>query len=143
MIDANERTAAKEDFASALDRVAAGLAAIAGGDAEPYKRCWADTRDVTLFGAWGPIEQGPAALAATFDWVAHRFTGGALTPTYETIDVSGDLAYTVGFERGDVSVDGAPSQPMVIRVTHVYRRAGGHWRLVHRHADFPPVDQRR
>jgi hypothetical protein len=32
---------------------------------------------------------------------------------------------------------------MTIRVTHVYRRFDDDWRLVHRHADFPPADQRR
>ena len=56
---------------------------------------------------------------------------------------SGDLAYTVGFERGPVSVDGGPERDMVIRVTHIYRRFGEEWMLVHRHADFPPADQRR
>jgi ketosteroid isomerase-like protein len=56
---------------------------------------------------------------------------------------SGDLAYTVGFERGKVEVDGGPRRPMTIRVTHVYRRIDGVWQLVHRHADFPPADQRQ
>ena len=32
---------------------------------------------------------------------------------------------------------------MTLRVSHVYRRVEGKWRLVHRHADFPPPDQRR
>ena len=32
---------------------------------------------------------------------------------------------------------------MTIRVTHIYRRFGDTWRLVHRHADFPPPDERR
>jgi hypothetical protein len=31
---------------------------------------------------------------------------------------------------------------MTIRVTHIYRRIDGEWRLVHRRADFPPADQR-
>ena len=30
---------------------------------------------------------------------------------------------------------------MVIRVSHIYRRFGEEWMLVHRHADFPPADQ--
>jgi ketosteroid isomerase-like protein len=29
----------------------------------------------------------------------------------------------------------------VLRVTQVYRREGGEWRLVHRHGDFAPMDQ--
>ena len=31
---------------------------------------------------------------------------------------------------------------MTIRVTHVLRRIDGEWMVVHRHADFPPADQR-
>jgi hypothetical protein len=32
---------------------------------------------------------------------------------------------------------------MTIRVTHIYRRFDSDWRLIHRHADFPPRDQRQ
>jgi ketosteroid isomerase-like protein len=53
-----------------------------------------------------------------------------------------ELACTVGFERGTVRVDGEAPRPMTIRVTHLYRYTKGRWRLVHRHADFPPRDQR-
>jgi ketosteroid isomerase-like protein len=54
---------------------------------------------------------------------------------------SGDLAYTVGFERNAQSTDGGPVRPNVLRVTHVYRRENGEWKIVHRHADYPPPDQ--
>ena len=53
---------------------------------------------------------------------------------------SGDLAYTVGFERSHVSVDGGPRHDQTLRVTHIYRRIDGEWKLIHRHADFPPPD---
>jgi ketosteroid isomerase-like protein len=49
---------------------------------------------------------------------------------------SGDLAYTVGYERNRVTAEGDP-RTYTLRVTHVYRREGGEWRIVHRH-DFPP-----
>ena len=51
---------------------------------------------------------------------------------------SGDLAYTVGVEQGQVRVDGGAPFLMQLRVTHVLRRVNGQWWLVHRHADFPP-----
>jgi ketosteroid isomerase-like protein len=129
-------------LAEVLEQVRHALAAMASGDPEPYSALWPDRPDVTLFGAWGPIEQGYQNLTDTFRWVGGRFTGGALVPEDTVIYQSGDLAYTVGFERGDVSVDGGPLRPMTLRVTHVYRRIDGEWRLVHRHADFPPADQR-
>ena len=55
---------------------------------------------------------------------------------------SGDLACMVGFEHDEVSVDANAPIPMTIRVTHIYRRINGEWYLVHRHAYFPPADQR-
>ena len=125
-----------------LERVKTALAAMGSGDPEPYIALWPDAEDVTLFGAWGPIEKGHQALTDTFRWVGSRFTGGAFVPENVVTHASGDLAYTVGFEQGEVSVDGGAPQPMMIRVTHIYRRIDGAWQLVHRHADFPPADQR-
>jgi ketosteroid isomerase-like protein len=92
----------------------------------------------------GPIGRGYPAVTSTFHWVGGRFTGHSGGGVENTVvHASGDLAYTVGFERGPVSVDGGPERDMVIRVTHIYRRFGEEWMLVHRHADFPPADQRR
>ena len=132
------------DLRDALDRVAAALAAMFTGDPAPYAALWATGEQPTLFGAWGPIEHGHDGVVRTFPWVASRFSeGAACRPRYEVVDWSGDLAYTVGFEEVEVRVDGGPPSPMTLRVTHVLRRVDGEWRLVHRHADFPPGDPRR
>ena len=85
----------------------------------------------------------PRRLTRTFDRVGSRCSDGELVPRYEVVEVSGDLAYTVGFEHGTVRVDGSEARPMTIRVTHVFKRIEDDWWLVHRHADFPPPDQRR
>ena len=131
------------DLQQALDRMAAALAAIGSGDPAPYAALWADGADVTLFGAWGPIERGHENVTRTFEWVGGRFSDGALVPRLDVLHAEGGLAVTVGFEQGDVRVDGGELRPMTLRVTHVLRRIDGEWRLVHRHADFPPPDQRR
>ena len=130
-------------FAEALQSVRAALWAMGSGDPEPYVDCWAKSEEATLFGAWGPIEKGHRRLTKTFRWVASRFRSGRLVPDNTVAFASGDLAHTVGFERGEVVVDDVPARPMSIRVTHVYRRIEGKWRLVQRHADFPPADQRK
>jgi ketosteroid isomerase-like protein len=44
---------------------------------------------------------------------------------------SGDLAYTVGYEHTSVSMDGVLAEPCTLRVTHVYRRKDGEWKIVH------------
>ena len=52
------------------------------------------------------------------------------------------MAYTVAIERYTASREGQPPAPTELRVTHVYRREGGQWHAVHRHADLkPPPDQ--
>jgi ketosteroid isomerase-like protein len=65
-----------------------------------------------------------------------RFSNG--TPlNFELVaaQVGGELAYTVGYERSAVSVNGGSVQPNTLRVTHIYRRENGDWKLVHRHGD--------
>ena len=136
-------TKVSEDLRSALDRVAAGLAAMGSGDPAPYTALWAPGHDVTLYGAWGPVERGHEAVTTTFTWVGSRFSDGALVPRNDVVHVDGDVAVTVGVEEGVVRVDGGERRPMRLRVTHVLRRIDGRWYLVHRHADFPPADQRR
>jgi ketosteroid isomerase-like protein len=131
-----------EPLLVALGRVDAALDALASGDPDPLIACWHDDPDSTLFGAWGPIERGGPALRKALGWAGGRFTGGNLVPENVVVHASGDLAYTVGFERGTVSLDGGSVEPMTIRVTHIYRHTQDGWKLVHRHADLPPADQR-
>jgi ketosteroid isomerase-like protein len=131
------------DLARALDRLAGALAAMGAGDPAPYAALWARSPDVTLFGAWGPMDRGHEAVTTTFTWVGSRFSDGSLVPRHDVVGVGTDLAYTVGIEEGEVRVDGGKPIPMTLRVSHILRKIDGEWWLVHRHADFPPADQRR
>ena len=50
--------------------------------------------------------------------------------------MSGDLAYTTEIERALVQLVGQESlAPMALRVTHVFRKEDGAWKLILRHAD--------
>jgi ketosteroid isomerase-like protein len=40
-----------------------------------------------------------------------------------------------------VSIDGVPVEPYTLRVTQVYRREDGEWKVVHRHGDQLSIDQ--
>jgi hypothetical protein len=55
---------------------------------------------------------------------------------------SGDLARTVAFKHATASVNGAPPQPYILRVTTVFRREHGDWKIVHRHAGPRPQSPR-
>jgi ketosteroid isomerase-like protein len=132
----------RRELEETLREVDAALRAMGSGDHESYTALWDDDPDVTLFGASGPIERGTQAVRSTFEWVGSRFSDGELVPDNVVVHMSGALACTIGFERGEVSVDGGPPQAMTLRTTHVYRYTRAKWHLVHRHADFPPPDQR-
>jgi ketosteroid isomerase-like protein len=128
-------------FLKALEQETAIQAAMLNGDPGPMISYWADRDDITVFGGWGRTEKGRGPVTDAMRWVGSRFTGtDAVDLEHLVVGSSGDLAYTAGFERSHVSVDGGPRRDMTLRVTHIYRRTGGDWKLIHRHADFPPPD---
>jgi ketosteroid isomerase-like protein len=92
---------------------------------------------VTIFGAWGAYEKGWDEVGPRMDWAGARFApGGGTQQEILAAGSSGDLGYSVALERGRARVGGsAEPVPMVLRVTHIYRRVDGEWRIVHRHAD--------
>jgi ketosteroid isomerase-like protein len=136
----------REEFRSTiLAHQAEAEAALAlRGDVEPRLALWSRRDPVTLFGAWGPCKTGWAEVSRTFRWVAERFTQSTVSDfryDVEVAEVSGDLAYTVGYERFTAAVGDGPAEPYTVRVTHVYRRENGEWKIVHRHGDLAPPDQ--
>ena len=126
-------------FADMLSREQSAEAAMILGDPEPYKALWSRGEDVSLFGAFGPCKKGWHQVGKTVEWVASRYREGVVTDEYEVVHEGADLAYTVGYEIDDVVLDGATTRQR-LRVTQIYRREDGQWRLVHRHGDFAPAD---
>ena len=115
--------------------------ALINGDPGPRLAMWSTQEPVTVFGAEKTVI-GSDEARQVFRWLATRFSD--LTDyRFELVaaGASGDLAYTVGYEHITVSMDGGPVAPQTLRVTHVYRREDGEWKVVHRHADAPPIDQ--
>jgi ketosteroid isomerase-like protein len=109
------------------------------GDASARLALWTEQDPATLLGAAMPCLSGAAEVRAAFLTVASWFSD-CTSYDFEVVaaGVSGDLAYTVGFEHTTASVEGEP-RTYTLRATHVYRREHGQWRIVHRHADPPPV----
>jgi ketosteroid isomerase-like protein len=106
------------------------------GDPEPRMNLWTREDPVTVLGAFGVAASGWKEIRETFEWVASQFSRcESFRLEIIAAGVSGDLAYTVGYEHSMVSRDGGPAQPNRLRVTHVYRRENGEWKIVHRHGD--------
>lgn len=125
-------------LAEVLPKQRAAEKAIHEGDVEPRLALWSHVDPVTVYGArlsgtgWAAVEPLFREVASWFrDSTAYDFEMVAA-------GASGDLAYTVGYEHNRVTVHGKPGV-YTLRVTHIYRREAGEWRIVHRHADVPPA----
>jgi ketosteroid isomerase-like protein len=115
-----------------------GVRRFVNGDATTWKQHASRRDDVTIMGGWGAYEKGWAEVEARYDWAASRFQPSGAAPRFEYLatGVGEDLAYTVAIERSEARVTGAEkAAPMVLRVTHVFRKEEGVWKLIHRHAD--------
>jgi ketosteroid isomerase-like protein len=131
-------TEVDEFLADVLPRQEEEERTLRNGDPGPRLRMWSSNEPVTLLGADGPAgTSGRDQISNAFRSIAARFSD---CREYEfellAAGVSGDLAYTVGFERATMSLDGGPVGPIVLRVTHIYRREDGEWKIVHRHGDL-------
>jgi len=132
-----------DDFlTNILNRQSKAEEAIHNGDPMPRLEMWSTKDPLTLFGAWGPCKSGTEEVTRISRWVASRFSDCSEF-NFEVVaaGVSGDLAYTVGYEHSIRSLDGRPAESATLRVTHIYRRENGEWKIVHRHGDTLPFDQ--
>jgi len=111
--------------------------ALVTGDVEPRLASWSHNEPVSLFAAVGPSKVGWNDLEPTFRSVAARLSGGR-DVEYEVVafDVAESMAWSAGFLRFSVSMDGGPVVPRTLRITHVYRNEGGDWKVVHEHSNW-------
>ena len=115
-------------------RLHAAEVALHNGDPAPRLAIWSTREPVTVLGAWRSATNYQEtndlfhALGETFS--------GCTSFSFELIaaDVAGDMAYTAGYEHTQASVNGEP-RAYTLRVTQVYRREDGEWKVVHRHGD--------
>ncbi len=115
------------------------------GDPSLWKQSASHRDDAMILGAFGGYgEKGWDAVGARYDWASSQYKpgGATLKVEYLGIVVSGDLAFTVGIERqtGARVGDQNPTQ-RALRATQIFRREGGTWKLLHRHAD-PLVEKK-
>jgi ketosteroid isomerase-like protein len=125
------------DLEQAIKHSHEALASILNGDPSGYKALYSHRDDITLGNPFGPYARGRKNVEATLDGAASHYRDGEvvradLIASYE----SADLSCVVEVEHGRARVGGgADLVPVAVRVTSVFRREQGEWRLVHRHAD--------
>jgi ketosteroid isomerase-like protein len=127
--DAEVRNAS-EQFYRALNEMA-------NGDAGQLAGIWSNSPEVTTMHPIGGREVGWDAVRGSFQGVADNATQGRIELSDQIIHLVGDLAYELGVERGHFKLAGQPVD-IEQRVTNIYRRVGGAWKIVHHHTDLSP-----
>jgi ketosteroid isomerase-like protein len=108
--------------------------ALHNGDAQPRQALWSRNEPVSVLGAWRSAT-GQEEVRDLFRELAETFSD-CTSHVYEIVsaEVNGDMAFTAGYERTQASVNGERRR-YVLRVTQIYRREDGEWKVAHRHGD--------
>jgi ketosteroid isomerase-like protein len=115
----------------------AALNHMLAGDAAPLADIWSHSAAVTTLHPIGGREVGWDKVGGTWQQVAKAFSGGQVKLSDQLIQVAGDMAYEVGTEQGQATL-GGEQLSIKHRVTNIYRREAGGWRIVHHHSDVSP-----
>lgn len=122
---------ASKQFYAALNRMA-------NGDAGSLAEIWSHSASVTTMHPVGGREVGWDAVRTSFERVAQLASDGKVELKDQLIRVAGDAAYEVGIEHGQLKLAG---QQVAIehRVTNIYQREAGAWKMTHHHTDTSPA----
>ena len=100
---------------------------------------WSHGPAVTTMHPLGGREVGWEQVRATWEQAAAVFTAGQVTVSDQVIvPLTEEVAYTVATERGEGTI-GGEAISFEHRVTNIYCRKDGVWKLVHHHTDLVPA----
>lgn len=128
MTPEDEVLAASEKFYEALNRML-------NGDAGSLEEIWSHGPTVTTMHPVGGRELGWDQVRKSWEQVAQVTTEGQVRLSEQFIQVTGDLAYELGVEHAQFTLAGQPVRGDC-RVTNIYHRESGAWKIVHHHTDI-------
>ena len=130
--------AAENEVRRASARFYEAINQMANGDAGPMLEVWAHDGNVTTMHPIGGREIGWGAVRKSFEQVAQLASDGQVILKDQFIHVAGEVAYEMGVERGHAKFLGQIVD-FEQRVTNIYQRQGGEWKLIHHHTDISPA----
>jgi ketosteroid isomerase-like protein len=129
---------AKEEVLQASRQFYSALNRMLKGDTGPLANIWSHHPGVSTMHPIGGRETGWEKVAESFKNVAGIASGGEVALTDQRIEADGDMAYEVGIEKGQGTLNGR-KVAIEHRVTNVYRKEAGAWKIVHHHTDISPA----
>ena len=124
----DEVAAASVTFYAALNRML-------NGNADSMGDIWSHGASVTTMHPIGGREVGWEKVRQSWEQVAQISSAGHVNLSDQFIQAAGDTAYELGVENVNATFAGNPVTGSC-RVTNIYRRESGKWKIVHHHSDL-------
>ena len=129
---------AEDEVRRASGQFYAALNRMVNGDAGPLAEIWSHGVAVTTMHPIGGREVGWDKVRDAWEQVAKLASDGQVRLGDQLIQVVGDMAYELGTEQGQAKL-GGQQVSIEHRVTNIYRRESGAWKIVHHHTDVSPA----
>lgn len=126
-----------EEVREASKKFYAGLNRMANGESNTLADSWSQDDNATAMHPIGGREVGWKEVEKSFNQVADVASEGKVELKDQIIRVLGDAAFEVGIEKAQFKVAGMEVKGE-IRVTNIYRKENGSWKMVHHHTDIAP-----
>jgi ketosteroid isomerase-like protein len=128
----------RDEVRKASRQFYAALTRMANGDAGSMADIWSHGAGVTAMHPIPGRDVGWTAVRKSFRKVATLASDGKIGIKNQLIRVAGNVACEVGVEQGQFKLAG---QPVLVeqRVTNIYQRTAGGWKMIHHHTDLSPA----
>jgi uncharacterized protein (TIGR02246 family) len=128
----------EDEIREVSKRFYTALNSMTNGDPDPLGVVWSHGETVTAMHPIGGRQVGWDAVRKSFEQVAELASDGKIELKDQVVRVIGDVAYEVGVEGGHLKL--ADKQVSIEhRVTNIYQRQEGAWRIIHHHTDTSPA----
>ena len=128
------------DIDQTIEQYHAGLREFIQGNHEALWAMYSRWQDAFLCNPFVPFARGPQQIEEAMKIAASHWGGGRVDFENMVKHETAELVYTVEQERFTATLDGK-DRSGTLRVTSIFRREDGVWRVVHRHADPIPTGE--
>jgi ketosteroid isomerase-like protein len=126
--------ATEDEVRNASTQFYAALNRMLNGDAQPLSDIWSHGQAVTTMHPIGGRQVGWNEVRESWEQVAQGASDGKVELKDQLIRVLGEVGVECPeFRLGGEKVSGQ------IRVTNIYQREAGAWKMTHHHADLAPA----
>ena len=129
---------ATDEVREASEIFYAGLNRMINGANNALADAWSHNSSVTAMHPIGGMEIGWDKVNDSFNQVGKMASEGKVEFKNQLINVFGDTAYEIGIEKVQAKLAGEEIKSEV-RVTNIYRKDGGTWKMIHHHSDTAPA----